>query len=321
MDINEGARIIVQHWLHVKREEVVHLITDETKLREAKAFENACAIHGAILKTTIIPSTSVQSAEKIEEMKEIMSYADVIIGATNYSFITTNAVSYALKKGAKFLSLPLSTNNGQCLLEEEFIKMSPTKVGIMALPLLFKLRYSKKVRITTDLGTDITFDISNRKPGLFNGSTTRPGMCASASFEVYIPPVETKTTGKVVLDGSMGYIGLVDEPVEIIFKDGYINSIENNSSGKRLKEFIESFGDKEMYCAAELGIGLNQISKCAGKSYIEDESTYSTFHIGLGRNLALGGSHEAKGHFDIVTHNPTIYTDLGYVMKNGKIVL
>ena len=55
---------------------------------------------------------------------------------------------------------------------------------------------------------------------------------------------------------------------------------------------MESFGDKEIYCAAELGIGLNTKSKCEGICYIEDESTYSTFHIGFGRNIALGGRHE-----------------------------
>ena len=320
MNINTGARIIVQEWLHAKKEDVVHLITDETKTRELEAFKKACEIQGVNLKTTIIPSDCVQSAEVIDKMKEIMSYADVIIGATNYSFITSNAVKYALKKGTKFLSLPLSTNDGSSLLEQEFIRMSPIKAKFMSIPLIRCLNKTKKVHITTKKGTDITFDITQRKPGLFNGSSARPGDCASASFEVYVAPNETMTNGRVILDGSMGYIGLVDEDVEVIFKDGYITSIQDNPSGRRLKEFIKSFDDKEIYCAGELGIGLNTISRCQGKSYIEDESTYSTFHIGLGRNKALGGSHDAKGHFDIVTHNPTITTDVGNIMIDGNIV-
>lgn len=319
MNINEGARIIIQDWLHCKREDVVHLITDETKLKEAKAFEEACLIHGAVLKTTIIPSDEVQSAEVIEEMKEIMSYADVIIGATNYSFVTSNAVSYATKKGAKFLSLPLSTNDGTSLLEADFLRMSTRKVKLMAMPLVYKLSRSKRVHITTRLGTDIWFDVDNRKAGVFNGATENAGSCASASFEAYIAPNENKTNGKVVLDGSMGYIGLVKENVLIEFENGYIKSIEDNESGRRLKVFLKSFNDPEMYCAAELGIGLNQLSRCVGRSYIEDESTYSTFHIGMGRNFALGGKHDAKGHFDIVIHKPTIECDKGIIMKDGEL--
>lgn len=319
MNINEGARIIIQDWLHAEREDVIHLITDETKLKEAKAFEEACAIHGAVLKTTIIPSYEVQSAETIEKMKEIMSYADAIIGATNFSFVTSNAVSYATKKGTKFLSLPLSTNDGTSLLEADFLRMSTRKVKLMAMLPVYKLNRSKRVHITTKLGTDIWFDINNRKAGVFNGATENSGSCASASFEVYIAPNEYRTNGTVVLDGSMGYIGLVKENVRIEFDNGFIKSIEDNESGRKLKDFLESFNDEEMYCAAELGIGLNKLSKCVGRSYIEDESTYSTFHIGMGRNFALGGVHDAKGHFDIVIHKPTIECDGSVIMKDGEL--
>lgn len=50
-----------------------------------------------------------------------------------------------------------------------------------------------------------------------------------------------------------------------------------------------------MVVAAEFGIGLNTHSRCAGNCYIEDESTYGTFHIGFGRNIALGGVQDASG--------------------------
>ena len=179
------------------------------------------------------------------------------------------------------------------------------------------LRGGDTVHITTKLGTDITFGIRGRNPGLFNGVTTRPGSCASASFEVYIPPEEDQTNGRVILDGSMGYIGLVERPLELGFENGCLTYIDHTPDGDRLRRFLESFGDPEMYCAAELGIGLNRMSQCRGASYIEDESAFGTFHIGFGRNLALGGNHNAAGHFDIVVHNPTILTGESVIMKNG----
>ncbi len=58
--------------------------------------------------------------------------------------------------------------------------------------------------------------------------------------------------------------------------------------------------DPRIYIAGELGIGLNSCSNCLGNCYIEDESAYGTFHVGLGRNIALGGVQNAKGHFDLV---------------------
>ena len=318
MEIEQGARIIVQRWLQAKPEEVLHFITDETKLREAQAFSHAAESFGAIPKVTILASDSVQAGDSIEEMRRIMSYAGAIVGATNYSFITTPAVTYALRRGARFLSLPLSTNDGGSLLEQDFLKMDPKKAAALARPMLRALRRTDSVHVTTGLGTDITLSIGGRRPGLFNGVAARPGACASASFEVYVPPVETETSGRVVLDGSMGYLGLVREPLELRFEHGRLVEIADTPDGRRLREYIESFGDGEMYCAAEFGIGLNQISRCRGASYIEDESTYGTFHIGFGRNLALGGGHDAAGHFDIVVHDPTIAAGEEVIMREGR---
>jgi hypothetical protein len=199
MRIEQGARIIVENWIHAQPDDVIHFITDETKLREAEAFTHATRQIGAIPKLTVLPSDSVQAGDSIEEMRNIMSYATAIVGATNYSFITTNAVDYALHHGARFLSLPLSTNDGSSLLEQEFMKMDPNVAARMGRPMLRCLRSSDTVHITTKLGTDIHFSIKNRKPGIFNGVTARAGVCASASFEVYIPPVETETNGRVIL--------------------------------------------------------------------------------------------------------------------------
>jgi len=318
MQMEQGARIIVENWIHAQPEDVIHFITDETKLREAEAFTYAAHQIGAIPKLTVLPADSIQAGDSIEEMRNIMSYATAIVGATNYSFITTNAVDYALHHGARFLSLPLSTNDGSSLLEQDFLKMDPSAAARMGRPMLRCLRGSDTVHITTKLGTDIHFSIKNREPGIFNGVTARAGVCASASFEVYIPPVETETNGRVILDGSMGYIGLVEKPLELGFEKGYLTYIDQTPDGQRLRAFLEDFGDPEMYCAAELGIGLNQLSRCRGASYIEDESAYGTFHIGFGRNLALGGDHNAAGHFDIVVHNPTIITGESVLMKDGK---
>ena len=318
MQLEQGARIIVESWLHAQPEDVLHFITDETKLREAEAFARAARRAGAIPKLTVLPADSIQSGDSIEQMRSILSYATAIVGATSYSFITTNAVDYALRHGARFLSLPLSTNCGESLLEQNFLRMNPAAAARMGRPMLRCLKNSGTVHVTTKLGTDITFSIQGRKPGLFNGVTARAGICASASFEVYVPPVETATHGRVVLDGSMGYIGLVKQPLELTFENGYLTNIADTPDGRKLRAYLEQFGDPEMYCAAELGIGLNRLAHCRGASYIEDESAYGTFHIGFGRNLALGGDHNAAGHFDIVVHKPTILAGESVLMKDGE---
>lgn len=114
----------------------------------------------------------------------------------------------------------------------------------------------------------------------------------------------------------------MDRPVRIALRGGRIVEIEDSPSGRRLKDFLSRFHDPEnMVIAAEFGIGLNTHSHCDGNCYIEDESTYGTFHIGFGRNIALGGVQDASGHYDLVTHNPTIYVDNRMIMDHGELTI
>ena len=164
--------------------------------------------------------------------------------------------------------------------------------------------------------------VKGRVPGFFNGCCHDGKGLSSASVEVYVAPVESDTNGTLILDGSMGYIGIVDSPVRVELRGGRIVEIEDNASGRRLKQFLARFHDPEnMVVAAEFGIGLNTHSRCAGNCYIEDESTYGTFHIGFGRNIALGGVQDASGHYDLVTHAPCIYVDNRMIMDHGQLTV
>ena len=315
-----GARCIIQNWIEAKENEVLHFVTDENHIKEADIFELAAFECGVVPKITILSSDGVQSGEVIEKMKNTMYYSDVIIGATHYSFITTEAVDYALKKGSRFLSFPMHTNDNSSIFEREFIRMRPKTAKKMGRPVADKITKSERVVVTTKKGTNVAFCVKNRKAGIFAGSCTGRGRVASSSFEVYVPIVETMTNGVVIADGSLGYLGAIKSPIELVFEAGYLVEINGKEDATRLKRYMESFNDKEIYCAAELGIGLNTKSKCEGVCYIEDESTYGTFHIGFGRNIALGGNHEAKGHFDIVTHKPDITADDIILMNEGELV-
>ena len=321
IDIDYGVSIMMNDWLGVKKDELVHFITDETHMKEANAVTKWAISTDSILKTTILPSHLIQNGEIIERMAGIFANEDVIIGATSHSFITTRAVTTAIENGARFLSLPLSTNDGSSLLENDFMTMSTKEAKKMANTILKKLNGAKSLHVTTALGTDLHLSIEGRKAGCFTGVVPKKSK-GSASFEVYIAPIEDSCNGTLYLDGSFGYIGTVKSPIKVQFRDGVMVSAESKDDGATtLTDYIKSFKDETMFKPGEFGIGLNKKSKCRGICYIEDESVYSTFHIGMGRNLSLGGKQVANGHFDIVTFKPTIYADEKLIMKDGEIVL
>ena len=322
INIDKGVSIIMHDWLGVSKDELIHFITDETHLKEAEAVSRWANGADAVLKITVLPSHLVQDGDVINKMVDILSIENVIIGATDYSFITTGAVSTAIENGARFLSLPLSCTDGTSLLENDFIQMNPKQAQKDAKKLISYLNGGDKIHVTTKLGTDFTFSMKGRKPGSFYGLAKHPKEKASSSFEVYVAPIEDTMNGVLYLDGSFGYLGLVENPIKIEFKDGTITSIESDDGGaEKLINYIESFNDKTMYKPGEFGIGLNRLSKIRGVCYIEDESTYGTFHIGMGRNISLGGKQTAAGHFDIVTYEPNIYVDDMLIMKQGEIFI
>lgn len=218
-------------------------------------------------------------------------------------------------------SLPLSCTDGTSLLENDFVQMDTKEAKEMGHALEDKLTNASTIRVTTKLGTDISFSIKGRSTHSFYGEAHEKGTISSASFECYIAPVEDSATGTLYLDSSFGYIGLVKTPIKVEFKNGkLVEATSEDEGANKLLEYIKTFHDDKMFKPGEFGIGLNKKSKCRGICYIEDESVYSTFHIGMGRNITLGGEQMAAGHFDIITHKPTIYADETIIMKDGEIV-
>lgn len=319
--MKEGAAIIARDWLHLKSREKVLIVTTEQHMKEARVLKDCFKKKSHHVDLMVVEDKGKQIGEFFDRQEDVFDGYDAVVGATDYSLVTTKAAKRTISSRNKFLSLPLSTNNGTSMLAYSFLKMDTKKSKLMAGVIKQYLDEASVIRVTTKSGTDLRCYKRGRSAGFFNGDVRDGGGFSSASIEVYVPIEETETEGTMVLDGSLGYIGKVNHPFQIEFKAGRICKVEESEDGKRLKDYLASFQDFEMYVASELGIGLNSYSKCRGKCYIEDESAYGTFHIGLGRNLALGGIHEASGHFDVVTNEPDIYADNRKIMERGKIII
>ena len=319
--LQRGAQIVISKWINLKAQERLLIISNERYRPEVAALCAAAFDAGGKADVIMAEELSFHISEVLDNDPAALSDYDAVIGATEYSLITTQAVKHAVAQRKRFLSLPLSTNDGKPFLGHEFLTMDTDESRRMAEKLLEVCNRSETIEVTTPSGTHLRCRKRGRQAGFFNGCCACSHCLSSASMEVYIPIEEDQTEGTIVLDGSMGYIGKVSEPVRIMLSGGRITDIQANTDGRRLKEYLEHFNDPRMWVAAEFGIGLNTVSKCCGNCYIEDESAYGTFHIGFGRNIALGGIHEACGHFDLVTFAPDIYMDGKQVMRSGELCL
>jgi len=306
----------------VRSGESMLIITDLQHWNEMKEVQSYAESLGAIVEIRMLTGEYTQNlSAHLDELALIMQNHDVIIGATHYSLVTTEVVKRAVRGGSRFLSLPMSTNDGRSILEFDFLTMDTAKARFMAKMLLKYINESTVINMKTENGTDLTFRKRGRKASYFNGKAKDNKGFTSSSFEVYIAVEEDQSSGVGVVDGSLGYLGKVEEPFKIFLEEGRLTEIEKSKCGETLDQYMKSFKDERMYHVGEFGIGLNTYSKCDGRCYIEDESTYGTAHIGFGRNQALGGEFEANGHFDLVFLNPSIYADNRMIMENGTIIV
>lgn len=319
--MEENAVIIGRKWLHLRPKDNVLIVTTEKDVLVANIMQKAFRKYASSVEIMICPDNGKTTSVYFDENENIFDPYDVVVGAAEYSIVTTTSVKKMIERGGRFLSFPCSTNDGRFVLEYSFLKMDTGKSKLMAEIFKKYLDDAAVIRVVTKRGSDLAFYKKDRKPGFFNGDVRAGKGFSSSSIEVYVPVEEAKTEGVMVVDGSLGYIGRVDEPFRITIHEGRITDIQKTKDGIRLKEYLESYEDSDMYVAGELGIGLNSLSCCTGNCYIEDESAYGTFHIGFGRNIALGGIHEASGHFDLVSRKPDLYADNRKLIAQGRIIV
>ncbi|MBQ8082005.1 MAG: hypothetical protein IJ240_08940, partial [Clostridia bacterium] len=176
IDIRTGISIIMNRWLDVQPGELILFVTDETHRRELEAVERWALGQDAVLKAVVLNSDSVQDGGVFREIAPLLDSANVIVGATDFSFITTQAVTDAVNHGARFLSLPLSCADGTSLLENDFIDMDPARSQRMANRLMHALKRCDQIRVTTALGTDLIFSKQGRGVGCYCGRAGKRGI-------------------------------------------------------------------------------------------------------------------------------------------------
>lgn len=320
-DLMRGnATIVAKNWLHLRRNHKTLIVTTPQHTDEIEIMRQAFQKFSRHVEVMIQEEQSKTSVY-YDVHEDIFNGYDIVVGATNYSIITTKAVKKLIATGGKFLSFPCCTNDGRSILEYSFLRMDTQKSKFMSKIIKRYIDNAESICVTTQNGTNLRFYKRNREAGFFNGEIWTSKGFSSSSIELYVPIEETETEGCMHVDGSLGYIGRVDEPFMMQIHQGRITDIEETKDGKRLIDYIDSFCDENMRVSSELGIGLNSLSCCSGNCYIEDESSYGTFHIGFGRNLALGGVQEACGHFDIVSMYPDIFADNRQLMSKGRIIV
>lgn len=256
----------------------------------------------------VVPPVTGGSKEPPRRVAWLMRESSVYIIPTTISMTHTEARREATRSGARGLTLPGITAS---MLQTGGIFADYGQIACATVQLADRLTGVSEVRLVTDAGTDLVFDVHG---GVWFAER---GLCAEAGDfgnapggEVSIAPADVN--GTLVVDGSMNPLGVLREPLRLTIRNRYVVKIEGER-GAELQEYLGSFGPGG-FNVAEIGIGMNPAARLTG-IVLEDEKVLGTVHVGIGDNTKMGGTSLAEKvpagvHIDgVVISNPRLFAD------------
>lgn len=245
----------------------------------------------------------------------MMARSNVGLLQTSYSLTHTDARKRANAAGARIASLPTVTKD----IIMRTLNMDYQPIAALSTKVANLLTKANKAVITSPNGTNLTLDLTERTAIADTGFFTQPGDFGNLpAGESFLAPVEGKTQGVYVVDGSFADIKL-DKSMTITVKDGLATAISGDKAAQTLTGRLDAIGPKARNIA-ELGVGTNPKANPKG-SLIEAEKAYGTVHIALGNNAGFGGIISVPFHSDGVIVNPTLSLGGTIILKDGEFRL
>jgi len=237
-----------------------------------------------------------------------MQQSDVIFELTSMFIGSSAARRAACEAGARYLTVPGLT--WTTLRSGGPFAADFAALGDRARRLAACIDGASDFRLTSPAGTDLHGSFAGRRGRpLWGIADERGSYAAPPDVEVGAGPVEGTAEGRVVIDGSILFLGpdQLGSVVELEFVGGRLAAV-TGAEGWRLSEAIERSGDERMRNLAEVSIGLNPFSRPGG-SALELEGIVGGAHVAVGNNIAYGGSIDARSHIDCVLLQATLELD------------
>jgi 2,5-dihydroxypyridine 5,6-dioxygenase len=317
--LKRGADILVRDCAGVKEGEDVLIVTDEERLDIAQAVKAAADEAGGRTALIVCPPRSIDNEEPAPPVAAAMGQAAAVIMPVTHALSHTRAVREAIGKGARVLSMTAFTRNMMKSggLMADFRARRP-----LCDALAERLTRARRVRITNPAGTALDFNLEGRQGNSHCCILDSPGFSAVPNIEANTSPADGSAQGVLVCDGSIPYygIGVIQEAVTFRVEVGFVEEIAGGKQAAALRDLLAAQNDRWVYNIAQFAIGMNPECREFTGEMLNDEGVNGTIHIGIGTSANLGGSVQAKTHFDAIIRKPSVWFDDVPIIEAGDIV-
>ena len=320
-----SARMVIKTCMDVRRGENVLIVCDPTTGDIGQALHEAANERSDNVLLIVMPKARHHGEEPPSPVAHLMRQQQVVIAPTRYSLTHTRAIRQSLREGSRVATMPGMTNEmfsrGGMSADFSIIKQKISDLGPY-------FRRRRIVKVTSDQGTDVTFEVNWREWKLDdNGICNRPKMLTNLpAGKAFIMPREGSMNGTVVIDGSWES-NLVDEPISLIIEDGIVMDVKGGTIAAAIRqEFgeaakrLRSKDRENVWTMAEFGFGMNPQARLFG-NVLEDEKRLGTCYFSVGDNTALGGTSAVGIHIPGVLKNANVWLDDTQLISNGEFIL
>ncbi|MCM2472445.1 leucyl aminopeptidase [Rhizobium sp. CG5] len=197
------------------------------------------------------------------------------------------------------------------------------------------LSKAKTLRIWSDAGTDATFDMGGYRVMTQYGYTDTPGRWDHmGTGQVLSQAYDGKVNGTVMVmpgDTVTAFQRMVESPVKLTIKDGFVTDIEGDGmDAPLLRDYMESFKDPRAYAISHIGWGLLNTATWYHRAItrtrtqeisVNSLSYYGNVLFSLGPNTELGGTNDTQCHMDIPLRKSSLALDGVTIVDKGRIAI
>ena len=313
--LERALQAVLVDCLGVATGENVVILSDPGKRKIADDLVTRARLLGAETVLVEMSERANNGSEPPPAAAAAMRECDVLIAPTSKSASHTQARLDACERGARAATMPGIT-------EEMLLRtMGADYAGIKqrSETVAAALTDAAEAHITTEAGTDLTLDLTGRTGIPDGGDLRAPGAFGNLpAGEGFIAPVEGVARGRIVFDGSIWPIGILEEPLTIEIEDGYARAM-SGPAADAFRAIIEPYGE-DAFAIAELGVGTNEAALLTG-NVLEDEKILGTIHIAFGDNHTIGGKTRVPSHQDGIVLKPTLTLDGKALLTQGRMLV
>ncbi len=198
------------------------------------------------------------------------------------------------------------------------------------------LQKADSIHMTSPHGTDLTMQITGRPALATYGVADEPGhldfwgggMVQTAQLEGTLEGTLVLNTGDLIFMLAR----YIENPVEILFKEGRIVEIKGNHlDAFMLRHYLNSFEDANALMAGHMAWGVDRRAEWLsqsiqyaepGSSAADSESYFGNIQIEIGSNndVAFQGKNRSRAHLGLCCLESSLTLDGLEIIKHGEFV-